>query len=47
MTTGQYRTMSAAVAHANACLDYHQGYRFGKEHGLLSADSDDCGQQSD
>ena len=38
MTTGQYRTMSAAVAHANACLDYHQGYRFGKEHGLLSRD---------
>jgi hypothetical protein len=30
--------MRAVVAQANAWLDYHQGYCFGKERGLLSQD---------
>ena len=30
--------MRAAVAQANAWLDYHRGYCFGKERGLLSQD---------
>ena len=29
----------AGMAHANAWIDYHQGYCFGKERGLLSRDA--------
>ena len=30
---------AAAMAQANAWIDYHQGYCFGKERGLLSRDA--------